>query len=139
MTVLDTDTRTLFFHNHPRVRERIQQETDELAITIITRIETLRGRFDTVLKAADGAELQRGQRRLMEAERDLAKIPKVLLIDAGSAREFDRLRADKKLKKIGRTDLLIAAIVLANHGRLVTRNLKDFGQVPGLRANNWAD
>jgi tRNA(fMet)-specific endonuclease VapC len=45
----------------------------------------------------------------------------------------------KKLRKIGRADLLIAAISLANRATVVSRNLKDFRQVPGLRVENWAD
>ena len=61
MKILDTDTLTLFFSGHERVVSRRQMETDEVAITIISRIETLQGRFAMVLKAADGAELRRAQ------------------------------------------------------------------------------
>ena len=139
MIVLDTDTLTFFLRNHSGVVERMKEATDEIAITIISRIETLQGRFATLLKAADGAELQRGQQRLEEAERALARIPNVLPIDARVAAEFDRLRQNKKLKKIGRADLLIAAITLANGATLVSRNLKDFRQVPGLQVENWID
>jgi tRNA(fMet)-specific endonuclease VapC len=60
-------------------------------------------------------------------------------VDTASASEFDHLRRNKKLKRIGRADLLIAAITLAHRATLVTRNLKDFRQVPGLRTENWAD
>jgi tRNA(fMet)-specific endonuclease VapC len=49
------------------------------------------------------------------------------------------LLQNKKVKKIGRADLLIAAFAMANRAVLVTRNLKDFRQVPGLRIENWAD
>jgi tRNA(fMet)-specific endonuclease VapC len=139
MIVLDTDTLTHFFRNHPRVVSRMQQVTDEVAVTIISRIETLQGRFDSLLKAADGTELQRGQQRLDEAERDLVRIPKLLPIDADAAAEFDRLRENKKLKKIGRADLLIAAIALANKATLVTRNQRHFRNVPGLKIQNWVD
>jgi tRNA(fMet)-specific endonuclease VapC len=139
MIVLDTDTLTLLLRDHPRVLDRARQETDQIVITIISRIETLQGRFDTLLKAADGAELERGQRRLAEAEEQLAGLPAVLPVDARVAAEFDRLRQNKKLKKIGRADVLIAAIALANRAKLVTRNLKDFRQVPGLEVENWAD
>jgi tRNA(fMet)-specific endonuclease VapC len=139
MIILDTDTITLFLRNHPRVVARVQGTTDEVAITIISRIETLQGRFDSLLKAADGAELYRGQQRLSEAERDLTRLPKVLPVDAAAAAAFDRLRENKKVKKIGRADLLIASIALANRATLVTRNRKHFRQVPGLPVENWAD
>src|SRR6266702_1475996 len=102
---------------HPRIAERYRRETDEVVISIISRIETLQGRFATLVKAADGPELQRGQRRLDQAEVDLRAF-RVLPITDAVAAEFDRLRQIKKLKKIGRRDLLIAAITLANRVRL---------------------
>jgi tRNA(fMet)-specific endonuclease VapC len=139
MIVLDTDTLTLFLRGHSQVAERMGRATDEVAITIISRIETLQGRFDSLLKAADGAGLQRAQQRLDQAERDLARIPSVLPIDQAAAAEFDRLRQHGKLKRIGRADLLIAAITLANRATLITRNVRDFRRVPGLPLDNWAD
>lgn len=138
MIVLDTDTLTLLIAEHARVAERYHRETGEVVLAIISRIEVLQGRFATLLKAADGAELQRGQQRLDRAERDLLSF-RILPITAAVAAEFDRLRPNKKLKKIGRGDLLIAAVTLANRATLVSRNLKDFRQVPGLQVENWAD
>jgi tRNA(fMet)-specific endonuclease VapC len=139
MIVLDTDTLTFFFREHSRVLERMRQANDEIATTIISRIEILQGRFATLLKAADGDELQRGQQRLDEAQRNLAKIPKMLAIDSAAAQQFDLLREQRRLKKIGRADLLIAAITLANRATLISRNLKDFRQVPNLQVENWVD
>ena len=92
-----------------------------------------------LLKAADGAELLRAQQWLDLTVRNLAAIPKVVSIDDRVVSEFDRLRQNKKLKKIGRADLLIAAITLANRATLVTRNLKDFRNVAGMPLENWAD
>ena len=63
----------------------------------------------------------------------------VVPFDAAAAAEFDRLRRNKRLKKVGRADLLIAVIALAQRATLVTRNVRDFRQVPGLRVENWAD
>jgi tRNA(fMet)-specific endonuclease VapC len=74
----------------------------------------------------------------VRSERDLSKFV-ILPIDAAVAGIFDRLRQDKKLRKIGRADLLIACIVLAHRGILVTRNVRHFRQIPGLRVQNWAD
>jgi tRNA(fMet)-specific endonuclease VapC len=139
MKLLDTDMPTHLFEGQQLAVERFGQETEEVATTIISRIQILQGRFSMLLKAADGQHLRRGQRLLDQAVEHLGKIPKVIPIDDAAADEFDRLRRNNKLKKIGRADLLIAAITLANRATLVTRNLKDFRQVPGLRIENWAD
>jgi tRNA(fMet)-specific endonuclease VapC len=138
MFVLDTDTLTYLFRGHERVTEHRAQATEEVVVTIITRFEVLQGRFASVLKAEDGEKLLVAQQRLVENERDLQHFF-VLGIDISTAAEFDRLRQNKKLKKIRRGDLLIAAITLVNRATLVTRNLKDFRQVPSLRIENWAD
>jgi tRNA(fMet)-specific endonuclease VapC len=138
MKLLDTNTLTHLFASHPRVLERYRGEADEVATTIVSRIEVLQGRFSTLLKAATGPELRRAQRWLDQTVEHLASIATVP-VDDTAADEFDRLRANKKLKKIGRADLLIAAVTLANKATLVTRNEKDFRQVPGLKIENWVD
>jgi tRNA(fMet)-specific endonuclease VapC len=137
MFVLDTDTLSLLFRGHARVTERVAQATEEVAITLISRIEILQGRFASVLKAEDREKLLQAQQRLDESEKDLKRFT-ILAIDPAAATEFDRLRQNKKLKKIGRGDLLIAALILTNRATLVTRNRKDFGQVPGLKIEDWA-
>jgi tRNA(fMet)-specific endonuclease VapC len=43
------------------------------------------------------------------------------------------------LLEIGRADLLIASIALSRQATLVTRNLRHFRLIPGLRVENWAD
>jgi tRNA(fMet)-specific endonuclease VapC len=137
MFILDTDTLSHFLRGHSRVTERVQQSSEEVVITMICRIEILQGRFASVLKAEDGERLVQARKRLEETEKDLEKF--TILDVSPAAAEFDRLRDIKKLKKIGRGDVLIVAIVLANRATLVTRNVKDFLQVPGLRVENWAD
>jgi tRNA(fMet)-specific endonuclease VapC len=140
MYILDTDTLSHLSAAHPRVLARRNNvPSSEIAITIVTRIEVLQGRFDFLLKAATGQELLRAQFWLDKTIQDLAQVETVIAIDSAAAAEFDRLRQNKKLRKIGRGDLLIAAITLANRATLVTRNQNDFRQVPGLSTENWAD
>jgi tRNA(fMet)-specific endonuclease VapC len=140
MFVLDSDTLTLLFLGHPRVTSRRQTvPSSEIAITVVSWIEALSGRFAFLMKAANGEELLRAQGLLDQTRRSLASVATVYPIDERAATEFDRLRQDKKIKKIGRADLLIAAITLANRATLVTRNLKDFRLVTGLQVENWAD
>ncbi len=137
MYVLDTDTLSLLFRGHAGVAARVAQATEEVVTSVITRIEILQGRFASVLKAENSAKLLQAQQRLDESEQDLSRFT-VLAIDDAAAAEFDRLRLNKKLKKIGRGDLLIAAVTLANRATLVTHNRKDFDQVPGLSVEDWA-
>jgi tRNA(fMet)-specific endonuclease VapC len=138
MFVLDTDTLTHLLRGHERVSLRRSQVADEVVLTVITRIEVLQGRFASILKAADREQLQQAQDRLAESERQLAAFD-ILPVDAAAAAEFESLLNTKGLRRIGRADLLIASIALANKATLVTRNVKDFQKVPGLQVENWAD
>ena len=42
-------------------------------------------------------------------------------------------------KVIGPNDLIIAAIVLANSGTLVTHNVKEFRRVPKMKITDWTE
>ncbi len=48
-----------------------------------------------------------------------------------------RLTTEKNGQVIGPNDLLIASIVVANNGVLVTRNIKEFSQIPQLKLIEW--
>src|SRR5260370_34695580 len=104
MTILDTDILSLLFAGHPRVTERFDREQDEIVSTIVSRIEILEGRFASVKKAENGTRLLDAQERLRVTEEDDLPTVPLLPIDAVAAAEFERLRANKKLKKIGRGD-----------------------------------
>jgi tRNA(fMet)-specific endonuclease VapC len=138
MKILDTDILTLLLQGHAKVVECRRQETDIVVISIVSRIEIFQGRFATLLKAANGEELKRGQIRLDQAERALQPFAVLRITDTAAA-EFDRLRQAKKTSKMRRNDMLIAAISQAHRATLVTRNVKDFRIVPGLRIENWVD
>jgi tRNA(fMet)-specific endonuclease VapC len=140
MFILDTDILTLLFSGHARVvsRRDIVPST-EIAISFVTQIEVFRGRFEQIMKAATGDELLRAQAAWDRTIHSLGKVETVIRIDSVVAEKFDQLRANKKLKKIGRADLLIACSALAHDAILVTRNLRHFQLVPGLRLVNWAD
>jgi len=60
----------------------------------------------------------------------------LLDFDGTAASEFERLR--KQHPRIGTMDLKIAAIAIANDATLLSRNLKDFGRVPGLKVEDWS-
>lgn len=139
MYILDTDTLTHLHAGHRRVVANLRSiEDPDVVITIITKIELLRGRFDFVLKAEGGAGILRAQEFLTRTEDLLAHL-QILPFDAAAAAQFDRLRIQSSVSKIGRADLLIASIALSQRALLVTRNVRHFQQVPGLRIVNWVD
>lgn len=138
MTLLDSDILTLYFAGNERVVARVRESQEVPATTIISRIELVQGRFDSVIKAANGEQLLRAQARLTDAETALGKF-KIMPFDPNAASEFDRLRHNKKLRVVGRNGLLIACIARAHHAKLVTRNTRHFRLIPGLTIENWAD
>ncbi|MFM7276417.1 MAG: type II toxin-antitoxin system VapC family toxin [Microcystis aeruginosa] len=139
MYILDTDTLTHLHSGNTNVINRLENlQDEEVAITIVTKLEILRGRIDYLLKAFSGSDLLKAQELFSRSETLLNQLP-VILIDPNAANQFDRLKDISKFRKIGRSDLLIASIALANQARLVTRNLRHFRQIPHLFLENWVD
>ncbi len=48
-----------------------------------------------------------------------------------------RAKLEKKGSLIGPNDMIIASTVLSNKGALITKNLKEFKNVEGLKVINW--
>jgi tRNA(fMet)-specific endonuclease VapC len=139
MHLLDTDTLTHLYVNHPGVVARLRSTAvPVVAVTIISKIEMLQGRFDFFLKAATDKDLLRAQELLTRTEQFLEPL---VTIGVGqmAATLFYQLRSTKGLKELERPDLLIACIALAHKATLVTRNLRHFQRIPHLNLTNWVD
>ena len=63
----------------------------------------------------------------------------IMPFDEVAAVRFDTLRGTSSNRAIGRADLLIASIALANRATLVTRNVRRFRRISGLAFVNWVD
>jgi tRNA(fMet)-specific endonuclease VapC len=61
---------------------------------------------------------------------------RILPFDAAAAAILGRF-PPKLIRQIGARDSRIAAIALANDATLLSANLRDFQQVPGLRVEDW--
>jgi len=70
---------------------------------------------------------------------DLVSNLGILELDDGAAKRYGELVNDATLKRapIGDFDLIIASIALEQREKLVTRNVKHFGRVPGLVTERW--
>ena len=138
MILLDTDTLTLLLQGDTRVQKRIRSAETDVATTVVTWMEVMQGRFRAIFTAADADQLEQASRRLQESASQLRSLP-IVSINRAVAKQFAALLANKKLKRIGRGDILIASIALAEKAMLVTRNARDFLLVPGLKWENWSD
>jgi tRNA(fMet)-specific endonuclease VapC len=101
-------------------------------------MEILDGRFANIVTATDEGQLNLAMQRFQEAT-DLLNSFLTLPVNSTAAQHFTALQKHKKAKKMKRKDMLIACIALAHDALLVTRNVKDYKDVPGLRVENWAD
>lgn len=65
----------------------------------------------------------------------------VISFDDGCAWIYSSIRweLEKKGQSIGPNDLLIASIVLANHGALITHNVGEFKRISELEVEDWID
>jgi tRNA(fMet)-specific endonuclease VapC len=121
MMVADTDVLIDFLEGAEPVSARIALELEHqgLATTAVTRFELLAGvRTDR-------------QRRLVGDL--LAALPCLPLDDVGADRAAEvRRTLTTEGIDIGMGDSLIAGIVLAHRGVLLTRNRRHFGRVPDL-------
>jgi tRNA(fMet)-specific endonuclease VapC len=140
MFVLDTDHVSLLERagsvEANRLRRRLEQvPVEERATTIVSFEEQTRGWMSYLAKARSLAQQIEAYRRL-KRQLDSYCAMMVLDFDETAASEFQRLF--KLRLRIGTMDLKIAAIALARHATLLTRNQRDFRNVPGLASEDWA-
>ena len=138
MLVLDTDVVSLLqYPDTERAQELnawLAARNRLIAVTVTTFEEQVRGRLAACSRAKTAEAYSHATSRLSQILTEYQN--RILLpFDDRAATEFNRL---KRLKvRIGTMDLRIASIVLANAATLISRNLRDFQQVPGLQVEDW--
>jgi tRNA(fMet)-specific endonuclease VapC len=134
--ILDTDHISLFQRGHPQIVNRLATVAlTDIAITIITIEEQIRGRFNMIRQAASSSELIPAYRNL-HITFDSLKSFVILDFNPTASAVYTSLLQQKI--KIGSQDLRIAAIALSVNGILVTRNQRDFAKVPNLIIEDWS-
>jgi tRNA(fMet)-specific endonuclease VapC len=138
MVVLDTDHLSMLERDQPgggALQARLASlSPTEVVTTIISYEEQMRGWMAYLARTRAVAHQVEAYRRLVQHLDNYRRIP-VLAFDEAAAVVFQRLRRTRL--RIGTMDLKIAAIVLSRDATLLSRNLADFRQVPGLRVEDW--
>ncbi|AVH72495.1 type II toxin-antitoxin system VapC family toxin [Nostoc sp. 'Lobaria pulmonaria (5183) cyanobiont'] len=129
--ILDTGHVSLFRKRHPVVTQRINAvNTENIAITIITVEEQLRGRFNVIRKASSSDALLLAYAKL-QATLEFFKNVRSQGFNEYAINCYEDLIRQRI--RIGTQDLRIAVITLSVNGIFVTRNRKDFEKDPNLR------
>lgn len=139
MMVLDTDHISVLQHSSSSVAlaliGRLEAvDSTGVCTTAITLEEQSRSWLSLIHRYSDVRQQVAYYDRLT-AMFDFFAGWQVLRFDEAAADEFLSLRSQRI--RIATTDLKIAAIALSQDATLLSRNLRDFAQVPGLRVENW--
>ena len=138
MLVLDTNHLTPIDSGSAdgaKLRARLDASGEELAATIVSAEEQLRGWLAQINRAHhDAAALVFAYERLQRRLEFFAEWL-VLPFDQEAVELFARLRSQGI--RIATLDLRIACITIAHDATLFTRNTIDFARVPGLKFADW--
>ncbi|MGE3240746.1 MAG: type II toxin-antitoxin system VapC family toxin [Pirellulales bacterium] len=139
MIILDTDHMTVLRYpehsQHAALLERLAKSTDaDFFSTAVSVEEQLRGWLAGIRRKRKVHDQILYYGRLVGLVRSLGKW-KILPFDEPAADLFESFR--KQRIRIGTQDLKIACIALSRESLLLSANLRDFQQVPGLRVEDW--
>jgi tRNA(fMet)-specific endonuclease VapC len=137
MLALDTDHLAEIERNSPAgtaLSRKLAASSQDAVTTIISAEEQLRGWLAFINRTRAPERQIVAYERLQERLAFFANW-ELLALDASAAEHFKLLR--NRGVRIGSMDLKIACIVITNDATLLSRNLADFGQVPGLHVEDW--
>jgi tRNA(fMet)-specific endonuclease VapC len=105
----------------------------DFACCVVSLHEQVVGAHAFLNQAKSSSSLIRGYRLLERLPRDYLTFT-LLPFDTPAATICDRLLAQRL--RLGTMDPRLAAIALSRHLTVLTRNLSDFGRVPGLQVED---
>jgi tRNA(fMet)-specific endonuclease VapC len=133
--ILDTDTLTHLMRGNVQIARHIANHpVDDISISVITVEEQLSGWYDQLRKVRSNDQLATAYRRLQETTQFLGRI-NILPFTLPSITRWDQLKKAKL--NVRSMDLKIASIALEHQAIVVTRNIRDFSRVTGVKTENW--
>ena len=138
MTAFDADVLSDILQGHPALSQRAAPiPLHEQTVPIIVVEEMLRGRLNAIRQAEAGKAKLTVERayELLDATWNAFRHIIVLPYTAQAEALYQEWRSQKI--RLGTHDLRIAAICVALSAKLISRNRRDFDQVPGLQVEYW--
>ena len=134
--ILDTDHVSLILCNHPNVVAKAVKQ--DVAVTIITVQELFNGWVGRINQPSQMHNLPAVYSKLWTTMKYLQTVEILDFTPEADTCLKQLLRSYPSLRKNRlQKDMRIAAIALSFNATVVTRNQRDFGQVPGLSIVDW--
>ena len=108
---------------------------DSVAVALVSYEEQMRGWMAEIARMSS-VDRQMAAYSRLNRMRDYYCTTPVLPFDEKALAQFQSLWLLRL--RVGTMDLKIAATALANNATIVTRNVSDFGKVPGLKIEDWS-
>jgi tRNA(fMet)-specific endonuclease VapC len=138
MYILDTDHISVFDRGGQSAQILLSKlaviDSNEVSTTIITYEEQMRGWLSYTAKSRPITEQIAAYKKL-EGQLATYQQMQVISFDERAGELFTSLR--RMYSRLGTMDLKIAAITMVHQATLLTRNSKDFGQIQGLKIEDW--
>lgn len=138
MIAIDCDVLTLFLLGDAAIVARMNSlPPAQLGVPVIVLEEMVRGRLNSIRQASAGrgkVSLELAYWRFQELLHSMCQY-QTLSYSAAADALYQAWRQQRV--RIGTSDLRIAAICVSLGARLVTRNARDYGLVPGLIFEVW--
>ena len=137
--VLDTDHLTILLRQGEPASDRLLRRLgdlppDDVATTVVSFQEQIVGWLGYLNRARSDADILRAYGEFDSILRWFSRM-NVLPFDEPVLARFKSIR--QQCRRVGTLDLRIASIALTTNATLLSRNLRDFRQVPELRIEDW--
>jgi tRNA(fMet)-specific endonuclease VapC len=133
--ILDTDCLSLFQTGQAKLVDRLDCiPFEQISTTVLTAEEQIRGRLNFVRRAENQRKLSSAYALLHET---ILFFQKIQLLEFTPEAEAIYWQLQAQKIRPGSRDLKIASIALSLNATVVTRNRKDFQQVPNLKFEDW--
>ena len=128
MYLLDTNSCVALLNNNRKVELRFSREFPQCYTSTLVIAELYKGAYGS----------QQVERNLKNV-RSFSELLTVEVFDRAAAEEFGKIQAELKqlARPTGAMDSLIAAVARSRGSTVVTNNIRDFENIPGLRLEDW--
>ncbi len=141
MILLDTDHLTVLTNRRATghrllVRRLTESEDQRLAIPIVSVEEQCRGWLAKIHRLREPIAQVASYQDFQDLF-ELLRRWEIAPFSRAAAKQLRELKAARV--RIGTNDLKIGSIALVNEALLLSANLRDFEQIPGLLVENWLE